>query len=102
MANFVMNDHQRYELLEPRGSHGVGDSIGEGAYGVVYKARDKQTNKLVALKKIRVQAEGDIGISSSTLREITLLMQLEHENVVKLENVVMVSALAEHLQLLVL
>lgn len=69
---------------------------------MVYKARDKQTNKLVALKKIRVQAEGDIGISSSTLREITLLMQLEHENVVKLENVVMVNALAEHLQLLVL
>ncbi|RYY85387.1 hypothetical protein EON63_07475 [archaeon] len=85
-----VNDITRYELLEPRAS-GNGVSIGEGAYGVVYKAIDRVANKLVALKKMRVQSEGDIGISSSTLREITLLMQLDHENVVKLENVVMVS-----------
>jgi serine/threonine protein kinase len=58
-----------------------------GAYGIVFKAMDLlQGNKMVALKKIK--AEGDIGgISSSALREITLLMQLDHTNVVKLENV---------------
>eukprot|EP01031_Cornospumella_fuschlensis_P028939 gene28939-34928_t len=85
---FTASDISRYEVLEPRAS-GNGQTIGEGAYGVVYKAIDRVHNKLVALKKIRVQTEGDIGISSSTLREITLLMQLDHENVVKLENVVM-------------
>lgn len=47
-----------------------------------------QGNRLVALKKIKV--DGEMGsVTSSTLREITLLMQLEHPNVVKLENVVM-------------
>jgi hypothetical protein len=80
----------RYEIVEPRASHpsdGSGERpIGEGAYGVVYKARDTVTDRFVALKKIKIENETD-GISSSTLREITLLMQLNHDNIVKLENV---------------
>lgn len=82
------SNQPRYQLIEPRGVHGEGSSLGEGAYGVVYKALDRLTNRNVALKKIRLETECD-GISSSTVREITLLMQLNHENVVKLENVVM-------------
>lgn len=74
---------QRYRLIEPRGGPA---SLGEGAYGIVYKALDTETMEMVALKKIRLETEAD-GISSSTLREITLLMQLNHENVVKLQNV---------------
>ena len=31
------------------------EKIGEGTYGVVYKARDKHTNQFVALKKIRLE-----------------------------------------------
>ncbi len=54
----------------------------------MYKALDKQTNKIVALKKIRPETEFD-GISPATVREITLLAQLNHENVVKLENVIL-------------
>jgi cyclin-dependent kinase len=69
--------------LEPRAST---SSIGEGAYGIVYKALDTWNNKPVALKKIKLETEVD-GISSSTLREITLLMHLIHKNIVKLENV---------------
>lgn len=45
-----------------------------------------QGNKLVALKKIKAESDAG-GISSSALREITLLMQLDHPNIVKLENV---------------
>jgi hypothetical protein len=85
--NSQPNNQQRYQLIEPRGAHAQ-SQLGEGAYGVVYKALDRQSQRHVALKKIRMETESD-GISSSTLREITLLLQLNHENVVKLENVVM-------------
>jgi hypothetical protein len=85
--NSQPNNQQRYQLIEPRGAHAQ-SQLGEGAYGVVYKALDRQNQRHVALKKIRMETESD-GISSSTLREITLLLQLNHENVVKLENVVM-------------
>lgn len=80
----------RYQLLEPRAGYSseASESIGEGAYGIVFKALDTWTNTFVALKKIKLETEAD-GISSSTLREITLLMQLNHPNVVKLENVSM-------------
>ena len=54
---------------------------------MVYEAIDNQTGRHVALKKIRLEAE-DEGIPTTALREITLLTNLEHENVVKLENVI--------------
>jgi serine/threonine protein kinase len=57
------------------------------SYGVVYKALDNHSGKLVALKKIRLEVE-DEGIPTTALREITLLSNLEHINVVKLENVI--------------
>ncbi|KAA0194130.1 hypothetical protein HAZT_HAZT005944 [Hyalella azteca] len=61
--------------------------IGEGTYGVVYRARDKSTNEIVALKKIRMIQEKD-GMPISGLREILLLQQCEHENIVALKQVV--------------
>ncbi|GLV36272.1 Cyclin-dependent kinase 4 [Carabus blaptoides fortunei] len=60
--------------------------IGNGAYGTVYKARDRTNNLIVALKKVRVSLTED-GIPMSTLREISLLKQLdtfEHPNIVRL------------------
>ena len=33
------------------------DKIGEGTYGVVYKARNRSTGRMVALKKIRLETE---------------------------------------------
>ncbi|KAJ9455526.1 Cell division protein kinase 2-like protein CRK1 [Diplonema papillatum] len=62
------------------------DKIGEGTYGVVYKAKDKQTGDLVALKRMRLEQE-DEGIPCSALREILLLKELKHENIVKLFDV---------------
>lgn len=58
------------------------DKIGEGTYGVVYKARDTTTGELVALKKIRLEAE-DEGIPSTAIREISLLKELKHPNIVR-------------------
>ena len=66
----------RYQKIEKNGS------IGEGTYGVVYKAMDLKTNEIVALKRIRLEVE-DEGIPSTALREISLLRELEHPNVVR-------------------
>ncbi|OMJ71086.1 hypothetical protein SteCoe_30790 [Stentor coeruleus] len=63
------------------------DKIGEGTYGVVYKARDTTTGELVALKKIRLEAE-DEGIPSTAIREISLLKELKHPNIVRLCDVI--------------
>jgi cyclin-dependent kinase 1 len=64
------------------------EKIGEGTYGVVYKARHKKTNRLVALKKIRLESEEE-GVPSTAIREISLLKELQHPNIVTLEEVIM-------------
>ncbi|KAF8233770.1 CMGC/CDK/CDC2 protein kinase [Tricholoma matsutake] len=56
-------------------------------YGVVYKARDVGTNQIVALKKIRLEAE-DEGVPSTAIREISLLKELKDDNIVKLLDIV--------------
>ena len=52
-----------------------------GTYGVVYKAKSKKKNTLVALKKIKLDNQDD-GVPSTAIREITLLRELVHPNVV--------------------
>ncbi|KAJ0400772.1 hypothetical protein P43SY_008709 [Pythium insidiosum] len=64
------------------------EKIGEGTYGIVYKARDLSTGRLVALKKIRLEAD-DEGVPSTAMREISLLKELStHPNVVHLHDVI--------------
>jgi len=73
-----ISESNRYVQLE---------KIGNGAYGVVYKAKDVRNNhRFVAMKIIRVE-NTDQGIPLSTVREIALLRQLDakqHDNVVRL------------------
>jgi serine/threonine protein kinase len=63
------------------------EKIGEGTYGVVYKARDRNNGQIVALKKIRLESEEE-GVPSTAIREISVLKELHHENVVRLLDVV--------------
>ena len=63
------------------------EKIGEGTYGVVYKAQNRLTGELVALKKIRLEAE-DEGIPSTAIREISILKELQHPNIVRLHDVI--------------
>jgi serine/threonine protein kinase len=63
------------------------DKLGEGTYGVVYKAKDKVTGEIVALKKIRLEKEDD-GVPSTAIREISLLKGLKHPNIVELKEVI--------------
>lgn len=61
--------------------------IGEGTYGQVYKARDNHTNELVALKKVRLEHEKE-GFPITAVREIKILRQLNHKNIVNLREIV--------------
>lgn len=63
------------------------DKIGEGTYGVVFKAKDTSSGEVYALKKIRLESE-DEGIPSTAIREIALLKELQHPNIVKLHDVI--------------
>lgn len=60
-----------------------------GTYGVVYKARDLTTpdHRIVALKKIRLEAE-DEGVPSTAIREISLLKEMNDPSIVRLLNIV--------------
>lgn len=58
------------------------EKIGEGTYGVVYRARDRNTGMTIALKKIRLEQEEE-GVPSTAIREISLLKELDHNNVVR-------------------
>ena len=73
-----MKKTEKYQKIE---------KIGEGTYGVVYKAKDTKTGDIVALKKIRLQAEEE-GIPSTAIREISLLKELQHKNIVRLLDVI--------------
>ena len=62
------------------------EKIGEGTYGVVYKGKNKITNQMVALKKIRLENDEE-GVPSTAIREISLLRELQHPNIVALMDV---------------
>lgn len=63
------------------------DRISEGTYGVVYKARDKETGKIVALKRIKMEKEKD-GFPLTSIREINVLLNFHHRNIVMVDEVV--------------
>lgn len=65
------------------------NKINEGAYGVVYRARDKTTGEIVALKKMKMKIGETNGFPMSALREINILLSLHHPTIVDVKEVVM-------------
>ena len=65
------------------------ENIGSGAYGDVYRARDRRDQSIVALKRIKLNSDDtdEDGVPSSSLREIGLLKDLNHSNVLRLLDV---------------
>ncbi|TFK94313.1 Pkinase-domain-containing protein [Polyporus arcularius HHB13444] len=70
------------------------NSIEEGSYGVVFRARDKETGDIVALKKLKLEEEKH-GFPITALREINALMVCKHENVVGIREVVVGDTLTQ-------
>ncbi|XP_018310096.1 cyclin-dependent kinase 4 [Mycetomoellerius zeteki] len=73
-------------LLRERASFENLSVIGNGAYGTVYKATDKNSGQTVALKRVRIHLTED-GLPPSTVREIAALKSLEqyeHPHIVRL------------------
>jgi serine/threonine protein kinase len=58
------------------------EKLGEGTYGKVYKVRHRGNGAIMALKKIRLEHE-DEGMPTTAIREISLLRELKHQNVVQ-------------------
>ena len=83
----VMPDGHCYGRCRPVTEFEKLNRIGEGTYGVVYRAQDTVSHEIVALKKVRMEREKD-GIPLSSLREISLLLNLGHKNIVQLKEVV--------------
>jgi len=68
---------KRYEIVQ---------KLGKGAYGVVWKCINKKDKSVVALKKI-FDAFQNSTDAQRTFREIMLLQEMDHENIIKLQNV---------------
>ena len=74
----VLSAKEAFEKLE---------KVGEGTYGKVYRAREKATGKIVALKKTRLH-EDEEGVPPTTLREVSILRMLSRDpHVVRLMDV---------------
>ena len=58
--------------------------VGEGAYGIVYKCKNKETGKYVAIKKFK--EVGDELVKKTMKRELKMLQRLHHPNVVEFQD----------------
>jgi serine/threonine protein kinase len=70
-STLCLDDFERTEFL------------GEGTYGIVYKAKSKTSEEVIAVKSIKLESR-DEGIPSTTLREISILRELSpHPNIIQ-------------------
>ena len=79
-------EEEKLKLLKFKERFKKLQKIGEGSYGEVYQCEDVERKEVIALKKIKLGDENE-GIPSSTLREISILQKLSHENLVNLKEI---------------
>src|SRR5258708_31582665 len=66
---------RRYEILQ---------LLGEGGMGSVYLARDREVNRIVALKVIRPELTGNLAVLDRFKQELVLSHQVTHKNVIRI------------------
>lgn len=72
--------------IEPK--YDIVEVVGRGAYGVVLAAKNNESNEMVAIKKISKAFEHRV-FAKRTLRELKILRNLQHENILKLNTIVL-------------
>lgn len=90
MVSETTNTHRRmlqpinrFELMDKISRYEIIKKIGQGTFGVVQKARDKKTGRIVALKQL-INHSAKEGFPITALREITILKKLHHVNVLEI------------------
>lgn len=73
-----MSNLSKYKVIQ---------KLGQGTFGVVQKAKNVETNKLVALKQLLNHSAKE-GFPITAMREITILKQLHHKNILELVDMV--------------
>eukprot|EP01038_Epipyxis_sp_PR26KG_P016415 gene16415-22383_t len=68
--------------------------IDQGTYGMVFRARCRETNQIYALKQIKLGSEANkVGFPVTALREINILLALQHPNIVRVKEMVVGSSI---------
>lgn len=67
--------YEKYDRLEV---------LGNGVYGTVYRAKDNETGDIVAIKRLHLDEESEDGIPPHIIREISLLRDFQHNNILRL------------------
>jgi cell division cycle 2-like protein len=99
VEELVVPSHRNFNMLNSCRSVSEFEKlnkISEGSYGIVYRARDKKTDEIVALKKVKIKVDRDYleyGFPLSALREINILLSFDHPSIVDVKEVVMGSDL---------
>ena len=83
----LYENEDKHDFSSPTKRYKKQEKLGEGAYGVVNKAYDYKKNQFVALKDQKGVTDEYEGLPQTTLREISILRDMNHNNIVKLQEV---------------
>ena len=95
--NNLKNELGRFKVYKNADNFNIGDQVGEGTYGQVFKAKESQSNIHVALKKLYISEDDKgkeknrDGFPITAIREIEILRSLKHPNIVELKAMISVA-----------
>lgn len=79
ISDMFDTEDEQYEYLR---------TLGRGAYGKVVACKHKDTNEIYAHKTMTFTNLAENGIPSNAIREVSLLKELDHQNIIKIKEVI--------------